>query len=83
MPLLLSPRMREGFGKAGERSPPGNAIWQANSPACLSEERVKEWDGKNLGTDDKGNGFTGLVDQIRSRTNLVKEAFPIAGGSDA
>jgi hypothetical protein len=54
------------------------AVKQRPLPECLSEEAEKDALKKRLVVDDKGNGFSGLVEQVRSQTNLVNEALSIA-----
>ena len=47
-------------------------------PQCFSEEAEKDKPKKRLVVDDKGNGFSSLVEQVRETTNLINEALSIA-----
>jgi hypothetical protein len=55
-----------------------NAATRKPFSTCLSEEIEKDNWQKKLVVDGSGNGFTGLVDQVRGQTNLVNEALSIA-----
>jgi hypothetical protein len=55
-----------------------DAITQRRPPACLSEETEKNSPDKRLEVDAQGNGFSGLMKQVRRDTNLVNEALSIA-----
>ena len=55
-----------------------DAIRQRALPPCFSEAAEKDKPKKRLAVDDKGNGFSSLVEQVREQTNLVNEALSIA-----
>ncbi len=55
-----------------------NAARQPQAPACVSDERGETPPTKGLGTNSEKNGLTGLVKQVRAKTNLVNEALSIA-----
>jgi hypothetical protein len=54
------------------------AVTQRHPPGCLSEETEKNFAEKRLEVDAQGNGFSPLMKQVRSQTNLVNEALSIA-----
>jgi uncharacterized protein YjbI with pentapeptide repeats len=54
-----------------------DAIRQRPAPACLSEETEKSFPNKRLKVEN-GDGFSGLMKQVRDETSLVNEALSIA-----
>ena len=54
------------------------AVKGSSSLQCVSEDSVNKKPDASFQMDEKGNRFTGLVPQVRSATNLVKEAFSIS-----
>ncbi len=54
------------------------AARQPRAPSCTSEENDPLKSGAGKLKADDGNGFSGLVPQVRAQTNLVNEALSIA-----